>query len=210
MNYEPYIKAIGKRPDLYYAFSLFNYEGLPVVFICLSRINEEYLCVCTESRTCQRWIITKSSTLDILSVVMKEITIYEALKRGDEKKFIVDYTFDGEYKQREAYFHEIDSVDLPDEKTYLWASESEAKSNILKLDWLQNSGFMERTARNATGSQINKRFIYYTTEYDKIKYDDIATIPTMITNQISCYRDRQSILKPPLISAAISLESAAA
>ena len=58
-NDSAYFKNIFHIGDMYLDHVFFEFEYEPIIFTCTDSNNSLYLCLCSEIRYVQRWIITK-------------------------------------------------------------------------------------------------------------------------------------------------------
>lgn len=121
-------------PDLHYCFSMLVYEGIPIISVCKDNAGQLYLVLCSEIRGMQRWIVNPTVKYVLNKIYDKSITVYDGLKCGDCKKFLVT-RIDGDVWNYEIVpFDEIDELDLPDKDAKLEYSCGGASEEIQKLE----------------------------------------------------------------------------
>ena len=57
-----YFNNVEKVGQLYLEYVFFEFESEPILFICHDQLNQTYLCLCSDIRHGQKWIITKCDT----------------------------------------------------------------------------------------------------------------------------------------------------
>ena len=134
-NDEAIISSTSGGNNFYLLFSIMEYEGIPILFVARDDFNKLYLCDCVEFREFQRWTISKVTLQTIKQIIDKELTVFEALKRDDDKKIIATYDYtSGETTQEKVAFTNIPLEDLPEEGAYACFILPEAYENLnLKL-----------------------------------------------------------------------------
>ena len=115
---EPYI--IADKP-YYYAHSLLEHDGIPILFIAYDGSYNLYLCDCTEFRFgIQKWIIAKTNIKIINKVAKGEITLDDAFGLVSNIVLLVNCdlhtdTFTHCYKK----LNEVSKERLPEKNTFL-------------------------------------------------------------------------------------------
>lgn len=111
----PYIGA------LYYNEVFFSFEDIPIIFSCIDRKQNLYLCHCNEIRGIQKWNIVPTTDSIIEDMCADKITVYEALKRSSSEVICAEYKKEwGIIKAYKRNFAYLDLLDLPDRDTYLY------------------------------------------------------------------------------------------
>lgn len=95
------IKKIG---NLYIIQIFLEFENEPILFLCNDEDRKKYLCLCSEIRKEQKWIIVEckqkalsellSKEIDIRTAFLKEreLTIVKKGLVGKEESFVIKYT----------------------------------------------------------------------------------------------------------------------
>lgn len=116
---DPYFENICDIGDLFLDEIFFEFENIPVLFLCRDRDKNIYLCLCSEIRKVQNWMICKISRNILASMLKDKITIRQAFELLDDKLYIVQYTKDEKLCSKQVPFNEIAEEDLPDKDVYL-------------------------------------------------------------------------------------------
>lgn len=119
MNNDTYIKLQDR--NLIFLFSIFEYEELPIVFVCRDESWSLYLCDCTETRFSeQNWIIAKTEIRTLEDVANGKLAVYDALKTHDNQVILVVYDYETkEFSQKKCKFTEVEEENLPDKDSRL-------------------------------------------------------------------------------------------
>jgi len=128
------INGIGK---LYLEHIFYEFESEPILFVCSDDNDNIYLCLCSEIRYIQKWIVSKCSIsllkklidekLDVASSFLEnsEVTVVEADLDGNEKNYCIDT-------------EKIDPLDLPEEGTYIKCDKEKARDYLWKKELDKN------------------------------------------------------------------------
>lgn len=120
-----YFENVEKIGNLYLEHVFYEFESEPILFQCTDAKKKLYLCLCTEIRYGQKWIISECSLSVLKSLVREEMDITSAFLicpyvvmvtmdlQGNESSYIVDSD-------------EIDRLDLPKEGTFLRCDKEKA------------------------------------------------------------------------------------
>lgn len=115
MEREIYIYSGSTGINLYYEFSLFCYDDLPVVFVATDSERHLFLCNCTEFRFGkQEWIIGKTSVNSLRRVLDGSLTVRDALHAESEE--VIRATCDlatGTFTQQQVRFVTLTEWELP-------------------------------------------------------------------------------------------------
>ena len=80
MNQSSYFNNIADIGSLYLDY-VFNYfENEPIIFTCISEYGKIYLCLCSEIRKEQKWIISPCDIFIIITTT--EVVVCTAPRRG--------------------------------------------------------------------------------------------------------------------------------
>ena len=107
-----YFNNVEKVGQLYLEYVFFEFESEPILFICHDQLNQTYLCLCSDIRHGQKWIITKCDTKILRALITAEIDIVTAFLKH-QKAIVIDMDMEGTEKSYEINTEEIDPLDLP-------------------------------------------------------------------------------------------------
>lgn len=130
-----YIPASGKNSrNYYYEFSLCEYDQIPIVFVATDIQKNLYLCECTDMRFGeQNWTIATTTARTIRELIDQRITLYEALKRGTSIVVVTCDLSQKSFTHRIATFDELTIEEKPEEDSYVWISNDQIESDLIKL-----------------------------------------------------------------------------
>lgn len=127
-----YFENIDQVGKLYLEYVFYEFEYEPILFLCTDKNKNLYLCLCSEIRYEQKWIITKCN-MDILKLLLnKEIDIASAFLISKEA-IIVTMDLKGNEKNFKIPMSKIDPLDLPKEGTFIKGNEK-ALNYLLKKE----------------------------------------------------------------------------
>ncbi len=117
-------KNIPEIGDLILEKVLFEFEYDPIIFVCMDKTNDRYLCICDDFIERYSWIITRISVKLLLELLRDEITILSPFKSSDKEVIVADRDFcSEECKYQFCKFKDIDEDELPHRDQYLLKTE---------------------------------------------------------------------------------------
>lgn len=156
MNEKAYILAPEKSRgvDLFYSFSILEYEYEPIVFVAKDKENNDYLCDCVEFRFGKQiWTIAKTTKDTLKRLVRGQISTYEALKENGSAKILAEYDYETKtFSQRIINFNDIDEKNLPKKGAIIHYPCDNAMENIEV--YCSEAEWIIAAAQN-TNSQVN-------------------------------------------------------
>lgn len=75
---KPYFKNVINVGDLFFEYSFMYMDG-PIVFTCVDKQENLYLCVCRDAYEQVEWIVSKIDVYTLINLVGNQISINEAL-----------------------------------------------------------------------------------------------------------------------------------
>ena len=133
-NDSVYFKNIFHIGDMYLDHVFFEFEYEPIIFTCTDSNNSLYLCICSEIRYVQRWIITKTDINILRQLVYKKIDIASAFLMSSEL-YIVERNLEGKENCRLVNHDNIDRLNLPKENIFLKCNLSDAENYLNKISF---------------------------------------------------------------------------
>lgn len=104
--------------NLYLKKILFEFEGMPILFVCTGENKEYYLCLCTDSIIELKWLITKVNPSLLIELIEDKISVYNAFEKSNNEITIVQKKEVG-FKARRYIFSDISEDELPDKNEKL-------------------------------------------------------------------------------------------
>lgn len=166
MSYFENIVGIGNLEIDYVIFEA-NY---PVLFTCVDKDKQLYLCVCCDVRQEQRWIISRTTNENIIGLLTNKVTLRDAFRNQSDENYIVTWKYGTQKeKSKKVRFNQIDPLDLPTENEFLEAEDGEFKEYIDRLQHEEQKKYYRLIDINSQSKSkivinfpnINKRFKYY-------------------------------------------------
>lgn len=113
-----YFQNVNNIGNLYLDYVFIEFEAEPIIFTCRDDFNSLYLCLCSEIRNGQKWMVTKIDTKTLTKLVNDELDIASAFLINS---FITSISMDmsGNESSKIVKKDDIDRLDLPKEGTCL-------------------------------------------------------------------------------------------
>lgn len=119
---------------LYLEHIFYEFESEPILFSCVDEGKNIYLCLCSEIRYGQRWIITKCSISTLKALIEEEIDIASAFLINPSV-IAIDMDLQGHENSCIIENDKIDRLDLPKEGTYIRCDKEKAKDYLWNKEW---------------------------------------------------------------------------
>lgn len=116
---KPYFKNVVNVGDLFFEYS-FMYMDEPIVFTCVDKQRNLYLCVCRDAYEQVEWLVSKIDVYTLRKLVGNQISINEALLSN--KKEIIQVIWDPKTKAEHSKPFLADNLPddlLPEEDVFL-------------------------------------------------------------------------------------------
>lgn len=152
MKNELYFENVINIGNLYLEYVFLEFYKEPIFFTCIDANERMYICLCSEIRGEQRWIISECS-LDVLRKVVTGTIDMASVFRVYEKVFLVKRNLEGKEESFVIASQNIDSLELPKEGTVLRCNQIKAKNYLAnkKSAMLQkfiNALYLEKKVEN--------------------------------------------------------------
>lgn len=190
-----YFEDVIKVKDLFLEYIFLEFEKEPILFLCSDLTQQLYLCLCTEIRYRQRWIVIKTNILNINRLINEKIDLLSAFLEKDEA-IVIDRDLQGKETSCIVQTSDIDKLDLPKEgvflkgnkekiRNFLWLKKAEKnyKEKIEKLKVTGNNVEMYNTSFTSYHNKDNERCSFLEAEKNntKIKNDNSIFMDTILT-----------------------------
>lgn len=129
INDNVYFKNIIDIGDLYCDYCFIRFEGEPILFVCKDERKQLYLCVCSDIRIEQKWVISKIEIETLRSLINQEVDIFTSLTQN-KSVIIVTQDIYGLELNRLVSIDELSELDLPQKGVLLKCDLSEATRYI--------------------------------------------------------------------------------
>lgn len=108
-----FIPAFSHGKELYFMFSMLEYDGVPIIFVCSDDNENWYLCDCVEFRAFQRWTISRTTETVLCDILNQTLSVYDALSLAKECR-VVELNYEtNEYSQKIVPFSCLKHTELP-------------------------------------------------------------------------------------------------
>lgn len=113
-----YFDNVVQVGQLYLEHVFFEFEKEPILFTCHDQLNQIYLCLCSDIRYGQKWIIAKCNTKILRALITTEIDIVTAFLEQQEA-IVVDMDMKGTEKSYKVNIQDLNDEMLPDNGIFL-------------------------------------------------------------------------------------------
>lgn len=113
-----YFKNVLEIGDLSLDKVLFEFEKLPIIFVCRDREEFYYFCLCTDMIIDNTWMLTKVSRGLLLKLLDNEISILDIFKMSGDEVIIINQHGENISCEKKK-FQDIPEDELPEENEKL-------------------------------------------------------------------------------------------
>lgn len=113
-----YFENVVKIGKLYLEYVFYEFESEPILFLCRDENSDIYLCLCSEIRYGQKWIISKCNLTVLKDLINEKIDIASAFLINPNM-IIIESDLQGHENSYIIKSDEIDELDLPKKGTYV-------------------------------------------------------------------------------------------
>lgn len=125
-----YFENVIEIGNLYLEHIFYEFESEPILFTCADEKKKLYLCLCSDIRYGQRWIIAECSISTLKAVIEEKIDIASAFLKVPSV-IVIDMDLKGIENSHIIESDKIDRLDLPKEGTYIRCDKEKAKNYLL-------------------------------------------------------------------------------
>lgn len=131
---ELYFKNIIQVGDLYLDYVFFEFELEPILFTCTDSNKNLYLCLCSDIRFGQKWLVCRCSIRMLHLLLEKRIDIASGFLSNDD---IIIITLDLQENENSYIIrkNDIDRLDLPEEGTYIQCDQESMENYLLSKEY---------------------------------------------------------------------------
>ena len=104
--------------NLYLDHVIYEFDSEPIVFTCIDETKNIYLCICSEIRYFQRWIVAKCDVDTLWALYDEQMDIASAFLLPAA---VIRIQMDMQGQERSSILKrdKVDRLDLPEEGTYI-------------------------------------------------------------------------------------------
>lgn len=114
---------------LYLDYIFYEFESEPILFSCVDDEKKLYLCLCSEIRYGQKWVITECELSTLKALIDEKMDIASAFLLKNEI-IIIDMDLQGKESSYVIRSEEIDRLDLPKEGMYIKDNKESARNYL--------------------------------------------------------------------------------
>ena len=144
MKNELYFENVTGIGNLYLDYIFLEFEYEPIYFTCTDESDQLYLCLCSEIRKSQHWIISKCNTDVLQHLINNEIDMAHALC-VNTYVITIDRDLNGKEYVQKVPVSEIDELDLPKSGIMLKCDKISAGNYLLNKEFKQLSYRIKET-----------------------------------------------------------------
>ena len=128
--------------DLYLDHVLYEFESEPILFTCVDKAENIYLCICSEIRYCQRWIVAKCDMNTLWALYDEQMDIASAFLLPST---VIHIQMDLQGKERSSILKrdKVDRLDLPEEGTYVKCDKDMLRRYLENKEYNRSSRFYD-------------------------------------------------------------------
>lgn len=130
---EIYFENVVKIGKLYLEYVFYEFEKEPILFLCSDEVKNLYICLCSEIRYEQKWIVTKCKMTTLKSLIKEEIDIATAFLTSKEA-VVIKMDLEGVESSFVLDMDKIDRLDLPKEGTFIRCDQMKAQDYLWKKE----------------------------------------------------------------------------
>lgn len=129
-----YFNGVKEIGNLYLEHIFYEFENEPILFLCSDSTKKLYICICSDFRYEQKWVITKCSISRLRALINEEIDIASAFL-SSKTAIIITMDIEGNESSRIMNMDKVDRLDLPKEGTFIRCDEEKAQNYLWKKEW---------------------------------------------------------------------------
>lgn len=129
MKSNVYFKDIPDIDILYIEHIFVEFEQEPILFMCSDKDDTLYLCLCSEIRNMQKWLISKCSIDTLKGLIDERLDITTAM-RLQKNMYVVEREISGIETGYCIETELVDVLDLPEEGVYLRCNKEKANDYL--------------------------------------------------------------------------------
>ncbi|MBR2051689.1 MAG: hypothetical protein IJ961_04370, partial [Bacteroidales bacterium] len=107
-----YFSNVTTIGDLRLDYVFFEFELEPILFTCVDNSNKTYLCVCSEMRHFQKWVLSECSLLSLAAMIDGKVDIASTFRKANELITVIS-DIQGHETISIVNTNDIDPLDLP-------------------------------------------------------------------------------------------------
>lgn len=182
-----YFESVETIGALYLDYIFYEFEKEPILFSCVDKNKKIYLCLCTDFRFGQKWILTRCDLTILKNLITKRMEIASVFSEAED---IVVITSDlqGVEKSKVIKSFDIDPLDLPEEGTFLRCDVESAKQYLYQKQLIDSLTYYFETKAKypRNGAYTAMKYMINDTEII-IQCTDSADLKKGCMERLKCY-----------------------
>lgn len=131
---EIYFDNVNNIGKLYLDYVFYEFETEPILFTCVDEKKQLYLCLCSDIRYGQKWVVAECSITTLTNLINEEIDITSAFLKVP-KVIIITMDLEGNESNYVIDINKIDRLDLPKEGTFIRTDKERAKNYLWRKNY---------------------------------------------------------------------------
>ncbi len=111
---EIYFERAADIGTLYLEHIFYEFEGEPILFTCTDDVKNTYLCLCSDIRYEQKWIVVQCGILQLKALIEEETDIASVFLSA-KKAAVISMDLQGKECSYMTDINCVDRLDLPEE-----------------------------------------------------------------------------------------------
>lgn len=157
MKNELYFENVAGIGDLYLEYVLLEFEAEPILFTCVDRCGQLYICLCSEIREEQRWIVSGCTLTVLRKLLMQQCDIVSVFCQYAELT-VIRRNIMGEEESSVIGKASVDPLDLPESGVLLQGDLAAA------VRYLEEKEYVGKNNKSTSGAEDAERC--YNVEFD--------------------------------------------
>lgn len=149
-----YFDHVIQAGQLYLDYVFYEFESEPILFTCVDKEKKIYLCLCSDIRYAQRWLIVRCSVKTLKDLVEEKIDVASAFL-ARSSMIAVDMDIHGKESSHRIAQDRIDRLDLPKAGTYLKCDKEKANQYL----WDLEHGKKDESMRKQNASTVLLNYV---------------------------------------------------
>lgn len=131
---EIYFERAADIGTLYLEHIFYEFEGEPILFTCTDDVKNTYLCLCSDIRYEQKWIVVQCGILQLKALIEEETDIASVFLSA-KKAAVISMDLQGKECSEMKDINSVDRLDLPEEGTFIRCDKNKARNYLWKKQY---------------------------------------------------------------------------
>ena len=104
----PYLGNIPEIGELTEEKILFEFDKIPIIFVCHNQTRKKYLCVCTDCIVGYSWLLTEITRTTLIELIKDKISVLKAFEISKNKIYSINR------EENQYSYEKYNFADIPD------------------------------------------------------------------------------------------------